>query len=65
MVCWFLGKVLAKRDDIDLDNQTPLKKLEILSSYSRHTFGFMPIYFWGPILAVAGLVVIMLDYFKN
>ncbi|MHB8899947.1 MAG: hypothetical protein ACYC6Y_14465 [Thermoguttaceae bacterium] len=59
IICWFLGSALRKRN-----SQTVIDKAtgeEMVLDRSNHSLFFIPIHLWGPILAVAGCIVLVMD----
>jgi hypothetical protein len=60
-VCWFFGKYLATRKARTLiDKETGKEIIE----RKKHTFFFIEMQWWGPILGVIGMVLIILDATK-
>ena len=62
IVCWFLGLALRKRTARTvIDKQTGQ---EIVLDRSNHNFFFIPMHFWGPLLLVIGVIVLIIDLLK-
>ena len=62
IVCWFLGSALRKRtSQVVIDKETGK---EFLLDRSNHSLFFIPMHFWGPILAIAGAIVLIIDLAK-
>lgn len=62
LCCWFLGNHLRKRfDRVAIDKQMGK---EIVTNQSRHTFLFIAMHWWAPILAGIGLVLLGLEFVK-
>ena len=58
-VCWFLGDLLRKRSDrIAIDKATGK---EFVVNQSQHTLFFIPMHFWGPVLAAIGAVLVVME----
>ena len=59
IVCWFLGSHLKKRSDrIVIDKETGK---EFVFNQSCHTLFFIPMHFWGPLLALIGAIVFVVE----
>lgn len=59
--CWFVGRYFHERKSrvlFDLEN------CETVVLRESHTFFFMPIMWWGPILAVYGVIMFLVEITK-
>lgn len=62
VLSWFVGRHLATRKDkIYIDKETG--KDVIIESY--HALFFIKMHWWGPILTLVGIIVIVLDLVKS
>lgn len=62
IICGVLGLILRKRT-----SQTVIDKAtgeEIVINRSDHSLFFIPVHFWGPILAVISIIVFVVDLLK-
>jgi len=59
MACWLLGNALRKRSDrIAVDKATGK---EFVVNQSSHTLFFVPMHYWGPILAAISVVLVVAE----
>ena len=59
-ICWFLGSYLRKRSDrIVIDKQTGK---EIVINQSQHTFMFVPMHYWAPVLLLLALILLAIEF---
>jgi len=62
IVCWTVGSFLCRRPkQVLIDTETGEK---VVVDRGNHTFFFLPMDLWGPLLIVIGLVVLVVDLFK-
>jgi len=62
VVCWRLGMFLRNRNaQIVIDKATGK---EMALDRSNHSLFFIPMHLWGPILAVIGVVLSIMDFVK-
>ena len=61
LITWFLGAYMQSRPAKVMIDKATGKEVEMKK---RHDFFFIPMKWWGPILAVAGIVVIALEFIK-
>ncbi len=54
VVTWFLGSFLNRSGGTVIDNG--MGREEVLRGVNRHRFFFVPMQYWGPILAVLAIV---------
>lgn len=59
VVCWLVGTCLRKRGAQTLIDQATGQ--ETVIDRSDHRLFFIPMHLWGPILAVCGLIVCLVD----
>jgi hypothetical protein len=62
IVCWFLGTALRKRKSRVVVDKATGKEFTL--SRSNHRLFFIPMHLWGPILAVIGVVLLVMDFLK-
>ena len=60
MACWFLGAYLRHRGAQTVIDTTTGQ--EMVLDRGHHQFFFIPMHLWGPILAVGGGVVCIMDF---
>jgi len=61
-ICWLLGSALRKRG-----MQTVIDKAtgeEFVLDRSDHSFFFISMHMWGPILAIIGIIILVVDLVK-
>ena len=59
--CWFIGRYFQNREPQVLIDPKTGKKVVLRKS---HTLFFIPIMWWGPILAVFGLIALGMEFIK-
>jgi hypothetical protein len=62
IACWLLGLALRKRTARTVIDKATGQ--EIVLNRSNHSLFFIPMHFWGPILAVIAVVVLVNDLSK-
>ena len=61
-ICWFLGTYLRKRSDrVVIDKKTGE---ELVINQSQHTFFFVPMHWWAPLLLLLALVLVCIEFFR-
>ena len=58
-ICWFLGNFLKTRSDRTVIDKKTGK--EFVINESRHALFFIPMHFWGPLLAVISLIIFLVE----
>lgn len=59
VICWFLGDYLRRREDRVVIDKTTGEELTL--NQSQHSFFFIPMRWWGPILFVIAALVLIFD----
>jgi hypothetical protein len=61
LACWFVGRVFQNRKARLLIDPKTGEEVVLRKS---HTFFFIPMMWWGPILAVFGLIALGMDFMR-
>jgi len=59
-ICWFLGNYFRKRSDRIVIDKLTGKEFNL--NRSRHSFFFIPMHWWAPILLVGAMVLLAVEF---
>jgi hypothetical protein len=60
-VCWSIGRGIAKQSPRQLVDPATGEQVVL---HNSHSFFFIPIVWWGPILAIFGVIALSIDFLK-